>query len=67
MDFYEWLQIVSAVIVGSGAAIFCAVAAIYSHQLQIKTGMKDSDLPFWVFAGFLVAPALGIAGMVLLQ
>lgn len=67
LDIWLWLQYVSAVIVGSGAAIFWAVAGIYSYQLQTKTGAKDDELPLWVYAGFIIAPALGVAGLVLVR
>jgi hypothetical protein len=64
MDIWYWLQIVAAVIVANGLSLGWFLAAIKCHRLQ-KTGVKDDQLPWWVYAGLIAAPVMGAAGLVL--
>lgn len=63
---YEWLPLVSAVIIGNAASFFFFMAAMKCSQLQ-KTGVKDDELPWWVYAGLIVAPIVMAIGVALLD
>lgn len=65
LDLWEWWPYVSAVIVGNAASFAFFMAALKCSQLQ-KTGVKDDQLPWWVYAGLIVAPVTGAVGVVLL-
>lgn len=66
MDIWELWPIVSAVIIGNGASFFFFMAAMKCSKLQ-KTGVKDDELPLWVYAGMIVAPLLVAFGAYLLD
>lgn len=59
MDFYYFLQVISAVMLANAASFAFFMAAMKCSKLQ-KQGIKDDALPLWVYAG-LLAP-LGLAG-----
>lgn len=66
LGMYEWLPLVSAVIIGNAASFFFFMAAMKCSQLQ-KTGVKDDELPWWVYAGLIVAPIVMAIGVALLD
>ena len=60
MDIWQLWPIVAAVILGNAASFLFFMAAMKCSQLQ-KTGVKDDQLPWWVYLGLVVAP-LTMAG-----
>ena len=66
MDIWQLWPIVSAVILGNAASFFFFMAAMKASKLQ-KNGVKDAELPLWVWFGLLVAPAVGAVGIALLK
>jgi len=65
LDLWGWWQIVSAVIVANGVSFYFFMAAMKCSQLQ-KNGVKDDELPWWVYGGLLAAPVVGAIGVSLL-
>lgn len=61
MDLWNWVQIVAAVILANAVSAGYFFAAVRCYQLQ-KRGAKDDQLPWWVYAWLLVAPAIVAAG-----
>ena len=66
LDIWQWWPYVSAVILGNAASFAFFMAAMKCSQLQ-KTGVKDDELPWWVYAGLIVAPIVGAVGIALLD
>lgn len=66
MTIWQWWPYVSAVIVGNAVSFLFFMAAMKCSRLQ-KNGVKDEDLPLWVWVGLLVAPATGAVGVALLS
>ncbi len=65
MDIWQLWPIVAAVILGNAASFFFFMAAMKCSQLQ-KTGVKDDQLPWWVYLGLVVAPLTMAGGVALL-
>jgi len=66
MDIWQLWPIVSAVILGNAASFFFFMAAMKCSKLQ-KEGVKDDELPWWVYAGLIVAPLVAMIGIMLLK
>lgn len=66
MDIWQFWSMVAAIIVGNAASFFFFMAAMKCSQLQ-KTGVKDDELPWWVYLGLITAPATGAIGVALLS
>jgi hypothetical protein len=66
LDIWQLWPIVSAVILGNAASFAFFFAAMKCSQLQ-KNGVKDDQLPGWVYAGLIVAPITMAIGIVLLR
>lgn len=66
MDIWQLWPIVAAVILGNAASFFFFMAAMKCSQLQ-KNGVKDNQLPWWVYLGLIVAPVIGFVGIALLD
>lgn len=65
-SIYDWLKVVSAVVFGNALVVSWVAAAIKCHQLQ-KTGVKDDELPWWVYLGLIAAPLTVAGGAALLS
>jgi len=61
MEVELWLQIVSAIIVGSVMAALFVYAAFVSVKLQTRDGLSDEELPLWIYAA-LIVPLLCVLG-----
>ena len=46
--------------------VFLFMAAMKCSKLQ-KEGVKDDELPWWVYAGLIVAPLVAMIGIMLLK
>ena len=66
LDLWQWWPYVSAVIVGNAVSFAFFMAAMKCSQLQ-KTGVKDDELPWWVYAGLIIAPVVMAVGVLLLD
>ena len=66
MDIWQLWPFVSAVILGNAACFFFFMAAMKCSQLQ-KNGVKDVELPWWVYLGLVVAPIVAMVGIILLN
>ena len=66
MDIWQLWPIIAAVILGNAASFAFFMAAMKCSQLQ-KTGVKDDELPWWVYAGLIVPPLTMVGGIVLLN
>lgn len=66
MDIWQLWPYVSAVILGNAASFFFFMAAMKCSQLQ-KRGVKDDELPWWVYFGLIVAPVVAMIGIALLK
>ena len=66
MDIWQLWPDVSAVILGNAACFFFFMAAMKCSQLQ-KNGVKDDELPWWVYLGLIVAPIVAMVGIILLK
>jgi hypothetical protein len=55
MGVYYFCQIAGAVILGNAFSFAFFMAAMKCSKLQ-KTGVKDDELPWWVYAGLMAAP-----------
>lgn len=60
MDFYFFLQTVTAVMIANAASVAFFFGAMKCSKLQ-KGGAANDELPLWVYA-CLIAP-LGLAGL----
>jgi hypothetical protein len=56
MDFYYFLQIVGAVI-GANALCFAFFMGMMKASRLQKQGVKDDELPLWVYPCLIAAPA----------
>lgn len=54
IDYF--FMVVAAVILGNAFSFAFFMAAMKASKLQ-KNGAKDDELPIWVYAGLLAAPA----------
>ena len=66
MDIWQLWPIVSAVSLGNAASFLFFMAAMKCSQLQ-KSGVKDDELPWWVYLGLIIAPLVMSAGIALLK
>ena len=66
MDVWYLFSVVAAVIIGNALSFAFFMAAMKCSQLQ-KNGAKDDELPLWVYAGLIAAPAFGAIGFSLLS
>lgn len=66
MDVWALWPIVSAVILGNALSFAFFMAAMKASKLQ-KQGAKDDQLPMWVYAGLIAAPAVSAVGFSLLS
>ena len=66
MDIWQLWPIVSAVVFGNAVSFFFFMAAMKCSQLQ-KTGVKDDQLPWWVYLGLIAAPIITAIGFALLS
>lgn len=66
MDIWALWPIVSAVIIGNAASFAFFMAAMKWSKLE-KTGVKDDELPWWVYVCLLVPMGVAMGGMLLLQ
>jgi hypothetical protein len=56
------MQIVSAVVFANALSLGWFLAALKCHRLQ-KTGVKDDQLPWWVYGGLIAAPVFTMIGV----
>lgn len=66
MDVWALWPIVAAVIVGNAFSFAFFMAAMKCSKLQ-KEGVKDDQLPAWVYLGLIAAPTVGAIGFALLK
>lgn len=66
MDIWQFLSLVSAMILGNAVSFLFFMAAMKCSQLQ-KNGVPDDQLPLWVYAGLAVAPLTMAGGVSLLS
>lgn len=66
MDIWAIWPIVAAVILGNAFCFAFFMAAMKCSKLQ-KEGVKDDQLPWWVYLGLIAAPTVGAIGFALLK
>jgi hypothetical protein len=66
MDIWQLWPFVSAVIIGNAACFAFFMAAMKCSQLQ-KNGVRDDQLPWWVYVGLIFAPVVMVVGVALLN
>lgn len=66
MDIWNFISVSAAVIFGNAASFAFFMGAMKCSQLQ-KTGVKDDELPWWVYACLLAPGPFVIGGVMLLN
>lgn len=66
LDIWGLWPIVSAVILGNAMSVAFFFAVVKCIHLQ-KQGVKDDELPWWVYVGWIVAPITMSIGIALLN
>jgi hypothetical protein len=66
MDIWQLWPFVSVVIIGNAACFAFFMAAMKCSQLQ-KNGVRDDQLPWWVYVGLIFAPVVMVVGVALLN
>lgn len=65
MDFYFFVQVAAAVVVGNAASFAFFMGAMKMSRLQSQ-GVKEEDLPVWTWFALMPAPAMLALGAALL-
>ena len=65
MDILQLWPFISATIIGNAVSFFFFMAAMQCSRLQ-KDGVKDDQLPWWVYVGMITAPLTALVGIMLL-
>ena len=66
MDIWQLWPFISAVILGNAVSFFFFMAAMKMSRLQ-KDGVQGDELPWWVYLGLFLAPAVMAVGISLLK
>ena len=66
MTVWDIWPYVSAIILGNALSFAFFLAAMKCSKLQ-KQGVKDDQLPMWVYAGLIAAPVVMSGGFILLS
>lgn len=66
MDVWALWPIVSAIILANALCFAFFMAAMKCSKLQ-KQGVKDDQLPWWVYVGLIAAPLVFMVGFILLD
>ncbi len=66
MTIWQLWPFIAATILGNALSFAFFMAALRCSQLQ-KTGVKDDELPWWVYLGLIAAPAIMAIGIALLN
>lgn len=66
MEFWDWFQIVVAVMIGNAFTASVAFFLLYLHRHENMQKRSESSVPLWVYPMFLVPMGLAIAAVVTL-
>lgn len=63
MEFLNWIQIVSAVLVGNGLTIGAAYFFLRLYRHEVLQGKQAEKMPFYVFLCAIIPAIFAILGV----